>query len=91
MTDYHFTDLCLCHKTGVCVSVLYSSVLMMCSTYVYTCALISLPPCLPPSLRPSLLLVQTHEDPNLGKVWFHGSITRDDAVDLLMKRELIND
>lgn len=73
------------------MSVLYSSVLMMCSTYVYTCALISLPPCLPPSLRPLLLLVQTHEDPNLGKVWFHGSITRDDAVDLLMKRELIND
>lgn len=42
-----------------------------------------------PSLPPSLLLIQTHEDPNLGKVWYHGSITRDEAVDLLMKSELI--
>ena len=29
------------------------------------------------------LYVQTHEDPNLGKDWFHGSISREEVLELL--------
>ena len=58
-----------------------------CLLYLLSLALSS---SLSPSLSPSFpASCQTHEDPNLGKVWFHGSITRDDAVELLMKRQLI--
>ena len=31
---------------------------------------------------------QTDEDPNLGKEWFHGSISREEVLDLLTHSEV---
>ena len=35
----------------------------------------------------SLVVWQTDEDPNLGKEWFHGSISREEVLDLLTHSE----